>query len=279
MPAVPRKTFDAVHGVAEAHLCNRSLSRIGAELIADTEEQTKQARICRELYASVRDEVLRTGLFNFAVRNSLIYEYEDYPHETDGHQYAFRANFMLSFTGTNNTSASITGTSVTMYESYIGFEVIGDHVPAGARIIGVTGDSITLDRATTGIAANLYIKIPMLKILNIMADSTVQYQVIGPFDDRVILSDVYYGENGGNIYIDMKYIHQVIDPDEFDPLFQEALVLRLAAKIAPAMTTSPQLSAILNNEYVAILRQAEKSSSEERQVDEADEWWTDRRGL
>lgn len=277
MPAVPRKDFDIVHSVAEAQLCNQALSRLGAELIQDTAEQSKQARIARELYASTRNEVLRTAHFNFAIQNSLVREYEDYPHEKDAFRYAFLVSDTVMFTGTNDTDEDIILTSIEPTADMVGREVLGTNVAPGSRVVSLTDSSFTLDRPTTGVATDFIIRIPVLKVLNIMADQTIQYQTLGKFSDRVILSNVYNVETDGLKYIDLKYVQEVVDPADFDPLFAEALILRLAAKMAPVMTATPGIANMLNNEYSAILRHAANIASEERVVEEADSWWTDRR--
>lgn len=49
-------------------ICNSALSKLGAERISSLTEQNKRARLCNEQYEKVRDDVLRSHPWNFAIK-------------------------------------------------------------------------------------------------------------------------------------------------------------------------------------------------------------------
>ncbi len=53
---------------SEAQVCNNALVEIGAQRIAALSDTTERARICNEQYAKVRDELLYSHPWNFAIK-------------------------------------------------------------------------------------------------------------------------------------------------------------------------------------------------------------------
>jgi hypothetical protein len=66
----------------------------------------------------------------------------------------------------------------------------------------------------------------------------------------------------------------VIDPDLFDPLFRDALVLRVASKVAMQLTSSPNVAQGLQAEFAAIMNLAKQASSEESVTEVPEDKWT-----
>ena len=289
MATVTRPGFDSVYGVLEAEICNIALGHIGGELIKDTTEDTKQARVCKAVYAQTRDELLRTYPFNFATRIADI-PIDDDPGTIGEFDYAYKAEDWMDATGTVVAATKILtfvsgGPEMAAPETLIGREVKMDGIPAGARItdqtstgpvLGVyTVTTITLDRGPTAdISATtaFTIHIPVLKTLGIEANDTNDFAAIGGGSSRRILCNV-----GEGATLEMKYVHQVINPEEFDSMFSHALSLRIASKIAMDITKNMNVVQLMQQEFSAIFQQAKISSSEEKQIDSADTWWTDQR--
>jgi len=296
MAIVSTPAFHESYGVKEAELCNRSLWRIGAETIKDTTEDTKQSRICKSVYGQTRDELLRMYPFTFAVKTVLIPEDATFAKPKDQYDYAFKSEdkiYITGISGTINTNNLTTMAIASLHVAadLVGRTIVGAGIPDGTRIVTASGTtpniSATIDKKvastiTTGTATSM---IPMLKILEVAGNPETIFDVIGApldvigaSDGRRILCNMYsdIGEDAVTRYLEMKYIEQVVNPDSFDSMFTDALVLRIASKIAVTLSQSPQLSATIQQEFAAIMQLAKNASAEERQIDAPDPWWTDR---
>jgi hypothetical protein len=285
MPPITAPAFDSVYGVQEAEICNVALGSIGAELIRNTDEDTKQSRLCRSMYSQTRDELLRNYPFNFAVKITHVPEDIAYQAARDEYQYAYKALDYRTFTGTVVTGdlTTITGvTGITVDESLIGRAL--DGVARNTRVIGVNTltDAITVDRALTGAldaVRPFTIYIPMLKLNEIGTNIDNIFDLVGGGQSRRILCNIASGQdqNGGNL-LEIMYVEQVIDPSKFDSMFQHALSLRIASKIALDLTKDVRVVQMLQQEFASIFQAAKISSSEERQLESPEPWWTDRTG-
>lgn len=52
---------------SEVEICNSALNKLGADTIISFQDATKNARLCRSQYPLIRDEVLRSHPWNFAI--------------------------------------------------------------------------------------------------------------------------------------------------------------------------------------------------------------------
>ena len=52
---------------SETSICNSALAKLGAERILSLSDNTKAGRLCNEQYEKMRDEVLRSHPWNFAI--------------------------------------------------------------------------------------------------------------------------------------------------------------------------------------------------------------------
>jgi hypothetical protein len=286
MPVVTTPSFDAVHWDEEAAICNRALSRIGCELIRDSDEQTSQARLCRAAYDSARQDLLRAFPFRFSTRSAYINDDDDYELPFSDYTYAYKAENWDTFSGSANIAATISGiTGITVNSTLIDMEVSGTDVPEGARIIAVDttegAETITLDRATTGAVTDFSIHIPMLRLLYAAADRYVPFMVAGSGADKRILCDEQTGTNDsdGLGYLEVLYTHDIKDPDRFDPMFADALVAMVASRVVFALTKSVQAKQIADQEFSALFNAAKMASSEEMQIDAEPSWWSDLHGI
>jgi hypothetical protein len=118
--------------------------------------------------------------------------------------------------------------------------------------------------------------IAILKILKVGVNDHPMYRIVGEGDDRRILTSEYSGttDDGTVQYLEIEYIARIIDPVEFDPLFRDALVLRLASKMALALSKTVQVKQAADQEFTAIFAAAKISASEEQEVDEETDFWT-----
>ena len=280
MAIVVAPAFDIVYGVKEAEICNKALSSIGGELIRDTLEDTKQSRVCRNVYQDTRDELLRNYPFNFATKIAMIPNDDAYVQPMDEFTYAYKVEDHEAFTGTANTASTITAVAgITIDDRLIGRAVSGAFIQANTRILSVDAilGTITLDRATTGAATSFTSYIPIIKILEIATNENNIFEIVGGGSFKRLLTKVLSEQGDDLIYrLELKYVEQVIDPAKFDSMFSHALALRIASKIAIDITKDPRISQMMQQEFSSIFQAAKISSSEEKQLDAPDPWWTDR---
>lgn len=55
---------------SEVEICNSALIKVGANRIVSLSDDSKEARLCNEQYSKVRDELLRSHPWNFAMKRA-----------------------------------------------------------------------------------------------------------------------------------------------------------------------------------------------------------------
>lgn len=288
MAVIVQPVFDFTHELAEAALCNNALSRIGAEVIRDTEEDSKQVRLCRALYAQTRDELLRYYPFNFSTKTAKIPVDDSFSNPLSGFIYAYKAEDYFTFTGNMVLGEYvITNIPIAMLlpdNTLIGRIVNGVGIRTDARIVSVNAQTIALDRPLTanGTTVTVTCHIAMLKFIGPVADDST-HKDIGWRGTRYILANVQTDaqttRDGGYIVpanLEIRYTEQVINPALFDTIFYDAFCLRLAMKLAIPMSQDAGLLNKIQQEFAAIWTIAKIVSNEELDVDTAEPWWTDR---
>jgi hypothetical protein len=113
----------------------------------------------------------------------------------------------------------------------------------------------------------------VLKVLEVGGNKENLFEVIGSDSLRLLLCNI---ATTTTPTLAVKYVESVIDPARWDSLFKDALVLRLASKMAIPLVKRADLAQFLQGEFAAIFNLAKVASSKERQVDEAEPQWTDR---
>jgi hypothetical protein len=114
-----------------------------------------------------------------------------------------------------------------------------------------------------------------LKILEVDGSIETLYETVLSGAARRLLTNTISTVGSPN-KLTVKHVLQMLDPDTWDPLFTDAFVLRLASKIAFALTKEEGLVQQMQAEFAAIAAMAKLASSQERQVDAGEALWTDR---
>lgn len=278
MAVVGFPTFDAIYGIDEASICNRALSRVGADIIKDTDEDTKQSRLCKSIYAQTRDELLRLYPFNFATKTRNIPIDTAWSQPLEQYNYAYKAWDYVQFTGDTTTGSNvITNVSIALFDTDVGLAVSGPGIPDNTRIVSIndTLHSITIDRnaTATGVTVSMNKYIPLLKVVQIGGNSNNLYELFGSGSQGRILTNISSGIIGTQHVLQMRCVEQVINPKLFDSIFVDALVLRLAIKIAISFTQSAGLISMLYQEFSQMLNVAKIASAEEKEIDPVEDWY------
>lgn len=286
MALVATRMFDYRYELDEAEICNAAMARASVERIVDTEENTKQARFCREHYPATRDELFRVFPANFAVRYVRCFIDEDYRFPLDDGRMAFSLERWRTFTGTvTDGSAVITAIPAAdlpyLRDDIIDMEASGTGVRDGSRVISfdAVAGTVTLDRAASAAGASFQLHLPVMKVIEVGYDKNIPFERIGGGESaRIVTShESGYDEVEKSVYLDVKVVLQIVNPAWFDSLFRNALILYLAVKAALPLAADKAKYEELKTEFSSMLASASYSSSEERQVEEPEGFWSDRR--
>lgn len=75
--------------ISEVAICNSALIKLGADRISNLNDDSKEARICKEQYPKMRDELLSQHFWNFAVGRMELAKLVDKP------AYGYQNYFVL----------------------------------------------------------------------------------------------------------------------------------------------------------------------------------------
>lgn len=283
MPAVTIDDFDAIYGVKEADLCNAALLRIGAELIRATEETTKQALLCKKAYAVTRDEMLRMYPAGFAVRSEYIGEDTAYLSRMGRFSRAYRVQDYTALPCAPGVLGATTLTATDPADAspvLVGRGLSGTGIASGTLILAAnpTTGVIRIDRPTLAPVADVFFHLRVLKVIEVNRNKDSLYEISGGGEWQRIFTDIVSTQAAGEVNVlEIKFVDGVKDPELFDPMFYDALVLRIASKVGLPLGRDEAMVGRVQSEFSQIMAQAKKLASEERNFEESDDLWTDRR--
>lgn len=185
---------------SKTDICNRALIKLGKATIRDINtDETPQGTLCKAVYVSMLDEVLRQAEWNFAVSRQAL-----------------------------NKDAS----GSPLYEW--SYRYILPTIP------------------------------PLVKIISV--ENNVPFKIEGNF--LVSNADT----------IKLKYISRIDDPNLYDPLFINVLVLRIAYEISFALTSQTSLGDNIYKQYLLALEEAKnQNSQDDNETPIQDYTWTNAR--
>ena len=93
-------------------ICNSALAKVGAARITDLDEGSKNAKLCAELYARCRDDLLRAHSWNFAASRAKLARAAAAPAFGYAHAYALPADCIRSV----SAHGSATGKGALVYK-------------------------------------------------------------------------------------------------------------------------------------------------------------------
>lgn len=115
----------------------------------------------------------------------------------------------------------------------------------------------------------------ILKVVMVGNNKENKFEVVGSGSERRVITNILSTGGDPNL-LDVQYIEQVTDPDLFDPMFKDALVLRIASKLAVQIIKSAQMAQFLQSEFSAIFSQASMVSAQEANLDTGEPFITER---
>lgn len=286
----------------EVAICNQSLSRIGAKGKITYADQTGiEAEKCILHYEQTRNALQRSFEWNFASARSELVLLQTLTLDTAPMSDSWTAGTVLTGTSSNTTATIYSVTSDIEYKIK---ELDGDFTD-GEKITDATistvqwdgkpvyyGDDIVLsfDNGNELVCASGY---PV--VANSIPDFEWDYQFALPSDYSRMRSN--YSESAGDepemrwcIEGDLlltnddeaqiRYIKIVTDPDEFDDLFKEVLVLLLAKKLINTLagTNTTSLKEDINKDLDKALSKARNVCRQENNTSGYSGWTNARYG-
>lgn len=194
---------------SDTEIANFALGRLGDKQITSITDGTTLANICNLYYTNSRDALLRSHLWNFAIRRAALSQDTATPNHEYDYQYLLPTDCLRIIRTGWETEDHAVGTAI------YGFP-------------GLMGTSST----------------------------TIPYRVESADGGKRLL---LCNEASVNI----EYVAKITDVALFDPLFVEALALRLAMAMCMRITENATLYRGLQDEYRVLLTEARMTDATE----------------
>lgn len=225
----------------ETEICNLALGHLGEAPIDSLEEDTAAGRACALYYEQTRDAVLRSHRWNFAQTRELL--------TPDWVTMTSIADNGGEVEITKTAHGRVTGDRVTIRD-------VGS-IDGSYLVTRVDADTFTLDGSVydSALIAGDYVLVPDFGWSYQYALPADSLRVLEVNDSEIgdIISDEFLIE-GGNLLTDsdevrLVYLRKVTDVTEFDPLFVEALSIKLAIALSEIIRGTTGKTAELASMY------------------------------
>ena len=258
-------------------LCNMALDRIGATPMATGDlaaKVTDEAKQCDRHYEQTRDALLRSHTWRFA---------------------SLWVELVIDEEADSGTSTDDTNTTLKFYDTGQAW-TINEHASSYLWITGGTGS----DQIRT-IASNTATYLVPSVAFTTVPDDTSTYEIWEnyppyPWDYQYDLPSDFLRfaktyplhelfEIDGAVLktnqtaVTINYIKQVTDPSDFDPLFVEALVLSLAAKLCMPLLHDKAMADRLREELPGVIARARLVNLKESKTRPTEPTWNESRSL
>ena len=232
--------------MTDVQICNQALLRLGEPEINALNGTDRASTLCNAFYASTVQEVLRGHRWNFAIKRTILEPAQVTPSAI--------ADSGGKFSVTKTSHGLSTGQWVTFAASsnY-------PQIQATWRVTVVDVNTFTLDDSvfsgsgavdTTYALAGMFgwaysIALPS-DCLRALEDERTekQFSTAWTVEAGRVLTDA--------TELEFSYVEDVTTTTRFDPLFIQALILKLAVKLSAGLRGDNALSSALAQEYVAL---------------------------
>jgi hypothetical protein len=203
----------------EQNLYNHALDLIGEYQVTESDTSSKQAEACARNYATSRDEVLRSHLWNEAIARSCVLQSTTAPIHGYSYKYLIPSDCLRILS---------IGSDLYEWRSEGGY-ILTDYI-------------IMPDEWATATAyvAGQYVQV-----------SDVTYVCVTSHTSSVWATEGAYWttQTGDYGYINLEYIKQLTTITSFSPQLYKAIYYNLAIKIAAHLTGDMKNKAVLIKEY------------------------------
>lgn len=118
--------------ISEVSICNSGLIKIGAERITSLEQDTKAAKLCKERYPILRNEVLESHPWSFATKRVTLAQLAETPEFGWAYVYQLPTNYLRALQGdTELVEFAIEGNKLYTSESSFKLKYIFENTNPG----------------------------------------------------------------------------------------------------------------------------------------------------
>lgn len=261
-------------------LCNMALSLLKVPTIDSIDDPSDETEtLCALWYAPSRKEILRKHPWNFARKRAVLYAISTTPDFEYDYKYLLPSDFIrLRFIGSPN--AGLVGVDYDLdQDKYLLLNDVTTHSGNATDITGITqADPGVVTAADHGFEDGDVVVIEDVEGMTDVNDT--HYTVASATDDTFELTtqaatpadvdttgyDAY--TSGGTVYkapsINIGYVFDEDDIDNFDPLFVKAFTLQLAVNLSYGMAGKTTLRTDVRNMLTEALQEARAINGQDK---------------
>jgi hypothetical protein len=218
---------------------NEALGIAGEYQVEEGDTTSKQYVMCNTYYEQARDEVLAAHTWSEAMVQVII------PVDTTAPLFKFTYRYAIP-------SSSLRVTSIDPWYPEIDWDTKGTFI-----------ETDWINTPNQWETAKAYI------VGEFVTDSSVTYEVLVAYTSDTVTNDVAAGNlesKGGDLgIIYATYITQLTDITKYSPRLKDAIAMKLAIKVTPALHNDPAAKRALIEEFENVnLRQARSVDSQQR---------------
>lgn len=217
---------------SEITLVNQVFDRLSAGQITLVDQTSVEAKVAFRHWSTTLNSLTRSFLWPFLIERQALVQIETLTLDAAPTPAAFSVGATLTG-GTSGTTATVL--EVTSDTVYVVAFTSGDWTDGEIISDGTNSRDCAAGYPTTAVTTPLYqwtfqyeLPTDLSRIVNIYEDDGSDYEW-----DRWTREGTRVLTNYSTV--NMKYVKTVTDPDDFDPMFSELLILRLAWKLMPSL--------------------------------------------
>ena len=211
---------------SKVDIANSALIKLGASRIASFSENTPEARLMTDRYDNIRDSLLRSHPWNFAVKRSSLTRITTVPEYGYAYKYLIPSDSLRILNIINNMYQSTDYTTWAASTAY----AVGDLVTTSYNIVYecIVAHTSGADFETDYKADKWQIKYTIQVVPNV-SGSEIKYEV----ENGELLTD--------SSSVKVRYIFKNEDVNTYDSIFKEVLAYKLAIDLCIPIVNSTNL--------------------------------------
>lgn len=254
------------------NICNSALTKIGAATISSISDTNKRALLCNEQYAKLRDDLLRSHPWNFAIKRAYLakdtFNFVDGDVTTGTDNIGEVGHGMVTNDRARLTTTVTLPTGLALNTDYYVIRVDDNNFKlASTQANASAGTAVDITAAAAG-GTHTVTKKPIFEWDNYFLLPSDYLRA-----NRLEFKEDEYAIEGSVLLtnedeVNLVYIAQITDVTKFEKNFDELLALMLAYELSYPLVQSNSLKATLQAELNAKLRDVRSFDAQEGNFEE-----------